>query len=1345
MDNDSHQKENSEWNCEESKGKDAADSMDKKNSASKAEGVQILAFDHSVENFFATMDAILALCGEPGEQRFESGEIQRFSSMITFLKEWRHFCYEPKIINFSFETESARVKVVPDGKRLSQFSSAAVPKMEQLPRKTRNSDSSDFVLHAGGHVWGLDWCPQIHEKPHSNIKCEYLAVAAHPPGSTYHKIGVPLIGRGAIQIWCLLTLDDKVEFSLPRSRRGRLKKEPVKEEPLNDFNGTGMTITTKRPRGRPRKRPVENDTKYALSVEDGSDLPSPRWRPKKRLMLGVVDLNGSTKLSPAKPRGRPRKKPASDNNSAQKSFLAKPRGRPRKHSPPSIDNSNDKDVSRPCSNNQIQIVSESNVPTTVNSGNNVMALSFSADVNCEEVTIQKRCRGRPRKNSISTVNDHVPESGVESGNGTSFLAISSRSETLDMNESFLCSHNQLPSVVDLGNIAVASPVSADVNCEEETIQKRCRGRPRKNSISNVNEHIPASGVESVHGTSSLVTSTRPETLNMNESCSCSNNQIPNAVDLGNIALALPVSADVNFEEGMIQKRSRGRPRKNSISNANEQIPASGVESGNGTSSLATSTRPETLNMKGSFLCSHNQIPSALDSGNTALPSPVSADVNCEEGSIKRRCEENTSSVNECVPASGVVSGNGTSSLATPSRSETLNINESCLCCNSQIRSTGECVLHLTVESGNAALALPVSADGNCNEETFPPRRRGRPRKRPLPTINKCVMASGVESGNDISVLPTCSRPGISSGDKSPLFSNSQTLNGSEGFHPLTCDSGNFGLASSDSVDVNCKVDTIQQRHRGRHRKQPVLSLNKCFLESGVESVDDTLALPTSRGPETLDVVESFLYGNSQDAMLLSNEVGCESSSKADLTSLIPRDIALPRVVLCLAHNGKVAWDVKWRPYTINDSEGMHHMGYLAVLLGNGSLEVWEVPALSMVKVLFASSCGEGTDPRFLKLEPVFRCSKVKCGDRHSIPLTMEWSPSAPHDLILAGCHDGTVALWKFAKQYPSQDTKPLLCITADSAPIRALAWAPEESDKESANLFVTAGHEGLKFWDLRDPYHPLWDLNPTPRAILSVDWVKHPRCIILSLDDGTLRILSLWKAAYDVPVTGRPFAGTKYQGLHSFGCSSFAIWSAQVSRTLGLVAYCSADGSAVRFQLTEAVDKDPKRNPKPHFLCGSLMEKGQVLEINSPLPDVPVPNIPFAQKKSVDDCVDTAPTMQLHGCFSDVDQAKQTGHAVSGSEETMGNTTSKSRKNEKKKQHASAIAVQTKFHAEIEQGILQRKENRDEGSAQQFEAHPPKVVAMHRVRWNMNRGSERWLCYGGAAGIIRCQQVSLPM
>ncbi|KAL5976927.1 hypothetical protein ACLOJK_021264 [Asimina triloba] len=43
-----------------------------------------------------------------------------------------------------------------------------------------------------------------------------------------------------------------------------------------------------------------------------------------------------------------------------------------------------------------------------------------------------------------------------------------------------------------------------------------------------------------------------------------------------------------------------------------------------------------------------------------------------------------------------------------------------------------------------------------------------------------------------------------------------------------------------------------------------------------------------------------------------------------------------------------------------------------------------------------------------------------------------------------------------------------------------------------------------------------------------------------------------------------------------------------------------------------------------------------------------------------------------------------------------------------------------------------------------MDAFPPKVVALHRVRWNMNKGSERWLAYGGAAGIVRCQEITLP-
>uniref|UniRef100_A0A6N2LZA4 Uncharacterized protein n=1 Tax=Salix viminalis TaxID=40686 RepID=A0A6N2LZA4_SALVM len=97
------------------------------------------------------------------------------------------------------------------------------------------------------------------------------------------------------------------------------------------------------------------------------------------------------------------------------------------------------------------------------------------------------------------------------------------------------------------------------------------------------------------------------------------------------------------------------------------------------------------------------------------------------------------------------------------------------------------------------------------------------------------------------------------------------------------------------------------------------------------------------------------------------------------TSYIPKDADLPRVVLCLAHNGKVVWDVKWQPCNAPPSKCQHRMSYLVVLLGNGCLEVWDVPLPHAMKSVYSSSNLEGIDPRFVKIKPVFRCSTLNCG------------------------------------------------------------------------------------------------------------------------------------------------------------------------------------------------------------------------------------------------------------------------------------------------------------------------------------------------------------------------------
>ena len=52
--------------------------------------------------------------------------------------------------------------------------------------------------------------------------------------------------------------------------------------------------------------------------------------------------------------------------------------------------------------------------------------------------------------------------------------------------------------------------------------------------------------------------------------------------------------------------------------------------------------------------------------------------------------------------------------------------------------------------------------------------------------------------------------------------------------------------------------------------------------------------------------------------------------------LISKDVALPRIVLCLAHNGKVAWAVKWQPSNASESKCKLRMDYLAGELISGS-------------------------------------------------------------------------------------------------------------------------------------------------------------------------------------------------------------------------------------------------------------------------------------------------------------------------------------------------------------------------------------------------------------------------
>lgn len=84
----------------------------------------------------------------------------------------------------------------------------------------------------------------------------------------------------------------------------------------------------------------------------------------------------------------------------------------------------------------------------------------------------------------------------------------------------------------------------------------------------------------------------------------------------------------------------------------------------------------------------------------------------------------------------------------------------------------------------------------------------------------------------------------------------------------------------------------------------------------------------------------------------------------------------------------------------------------------------------------------------------------------------------------------------------------------------------------------------------------------------------------------------------------------------------------------------------------------------------------------------------------------------------------------------------KAKVSSKKKGDQELVCRDDDEEEEEEEGEEEKEESEKvEEGEKEIEVFPPKIVAMHRVRWNMNKGCERWLCFGGAAGIVRCQYI----
>ncbi|KAJ8444276.1 hypothetical protein Cgig2_024602 [Carnegiea gigantea] len=176
------------------------------------------------------------------------------------------------------------------------------------------------------------------------------------------------------------------------------------------------------------------------------------------------------------------------------------------------------------------------------------------------------------------------------------------------------------------------------------------------------------------------------------------------------------------------------------------------------------------------------------------------------------------------------------------------------------------------------------------------------------------------------------------------------------------------------------------------------------------------------------------------------------------------------------------------------------------------------------------------------------------------------------------------------------------------------------------------------------------------------------------------------------------------------------------------------------FPLThKAVDKDPLRSRVPHFLCGSFVDEKSVIAVNTDLP-----TCPHRMKKSATEWANM-PRL-ARSVASGLNQAKRVKRGWRKTKKQMKflvrDTNEAQTCSPRRKGKASKLEM-----ANNDQALTSIDENggtmngepdvKDEVDGE-LEDPPSKIVTMYKVRWNTNHGSERRVCYGGAAGIVRC-------
>ncbi len=342
----------------------------------------------------------------------------------------------------------------------------------------------------------------------------------------------------------------------------------------------------------------------------------------------------------------------------------------------------------------------------------------------------------------------------------------------------------------------------------------------------------------------------------------------------------------------------------------------------------------------------------------------------------------------------------------------------------------------------------------------------------------------------------------------------------------------------------------------------------------------------------------------------------------------------PRLALALAHAGGVAWHARWCPAAdLADAPAAApaarggrgaaaepppppRLGLLAAALGDGAVRVYAVPqprALAAAAGVAAAGAAP-PPPLLLHLAPVAALGVARLG-LGALPSLVDWLPAAPHDLLLVGCWDGSVAVARLA---PSAGRAPgpggvaaggaelLAHFPADTLPLRAARWAPARgggapraADLAHRHVFLTAGHEGsLKIWDARDQFAPLYAQQLTAGTVLDADWTGGGAGgalgVLAALEDASLKGVLLAPGEVE---RQRAAAAKAVFAIAWRGAGAGALWAVAAHPRARLAAYAGEDGVVGAFPVEYAWDH---RRRRAHAPLGALRARaGGALELQT--------------------------------------------------------------------------------------------------------------------------------------------------